>query len=382
MARSRQKRTGGPAAESGAIFGAGEGGADGVGAALRAERERQGLQLAELAARLKIRRVHLAAIEDERFDQIPAGTYAVNFIRAYATALGLDAGEMVRRYRQALDGGQARLELNFPQPLQESRPPSGILIGASVVIAALAYGAWALFSEDRSVLPRVEPVPAQLQAVAPPPPPPAAPQETPAPVASAGDPSPPAMPSAPLAQPAAVAPVVSAAAPPAARPPVPAAPPPAAPPPAAPPPVPAPPGATSAPVPPPPQARPIAAPAPVPPPPQAPERTASEGARARVVITAQAESWVQVRDAAGTIVFMRILKAGEAYAVPNRRGLFLTTGNAGSIEVKVDGKPIPSLGRVGSVRRDLSLDAESLLEAGDGGDTARPASTPGGRSGG
>jgi hypothetical protein len=79
---------------------------------------------------------------------------------------------------------------------------------------------------------------------------------------------------------------------------------------------------------------------------------------------------------------MRILKAGESYAVPNRRGLFLTTGNAGSIEVKVDGRPIPSLGRVGSVRRDLSLDAESLLEAGDGGDTARPASTPGGRSGG
>ena len=101
-----------------------------------------------------------------------------------------------------------------------------------------------------------------------------------------------------------------------------------------------------------------------------------------MVITAQAESWVQVRDAAGTIVFMRILKAGEAYAVPNRRGLFLTTGNAGSIEVKVDGKSIPSLGRVGSVRRDLSLDAESLLEAGDGGDSARPASAPGARSGG
>ena len=101
-----------------------------------------------------------------------------------------------------------------------------------------------------------------------------------------------------------------------------------------------------------------------------------------MVITAQAESWVQVRDAAGTIVFMRILKAGEAYAVPNRRGLFLTTGNAGSIEVKVDGKPIPSLGRVGSVRRDLPLEAESLLEAGEGGEPSRPTTAPVGRGGG
>jgi cytoskeleton protein RodZ len=375
--------------DAGAIFGAGDGGADGVGAALRAERERQGLQLAEMAARLKIRRVHLAAIEDERFDQIPAGTYAVNFIRAYATALGLDAGEMVRRYRQALDGGQSRIELNFPQPLQESRLPSGILIGASVVVAALAYGAWALFSEDRSVLPRVDPVPAQLQAVAPPPPPPAAPPETPVPSPAASDPARVAATPAPAAP--ALPPSVPAVAQPPA--PIPAPAPAPAPPPGAasptvrpvlaPPPVAAPPVTGTAPIPvASPQPRPAAAPAPVSPPPAAPERAGADAARTRVVITAQAESWVQVRDATGAIVFMRILKAGEAYAVPNRRGLFLTTGNAGSIEVKVDGRPIPSLGRIGSVRRDLSLDAESLLEAGEGSDPPRPPTVPSGRGGG
>lgn len=79
------------------------------------------------------------------------------------------------------------------------------------------------------------------------------------------------------------------------------------------------------------------------------------------MVTALAESWVQVRDTAGSIVFMRIMKAGEAYHAPNRRGLLLTTGNAGSIEIKVDGRTVPSVGQVGRVRRDLSLDPDSLL---------------------
>ena len=81
-------------------------------------------------------------------------------------------------------------------------------------------------------------------------------------------------------------------------------------------------------------------------------------------MVALGESWVQVKDGAGTIVFMRILKAGDVYQVPARRGLLLTTGNAGSIEIRVDGRAVPVLGQGGRVRRDVPLDPESLLEAG------------------
>ena len=83
---------------------------------------------------------------------------------------------------------------------------------------------------------------------------------------------------------------------------------------------------------------------------------------------------MQIRDTSGGVVFMRILKAGDAYHVPNRGGLLLTTGSAGSIDIKVDGKPAPSLGRAGFVRRDVPLEPERLMSGGAG--AAEPVRPP------
>jgi cytoskeleton protein RodZ len=102
-------------------------------------------------------------------------------------------------------------------------------------------------------------------------------------------------------------------------------------------------------------------------PPAPSDRALGDVGKGRVVVTALAESWVQVRDAAGSIVFMKIMKPGESYHAPNRRGLLLTTGNAGSIEIKVDGRAVASLGQVGRVRRDLPIDPEALLAPRAGG---------------
>lgn len=342
---------------------------DGVGATLQAERVRLGIELAELAQHLKIRRVHLAAIEDERFDLLPVGGYAVSFVRAYAEALGLDPEELVRRYRTTMAGRATRVELVLPQPLRESRLPSGSLIAASIAVAALAYGAWMMLGQDRMAFPRVEAVPERLQAAAPPPPPPAAPVATQsAEIREAVQPVPP---------PETVRPAVAV---PAARPTTNIAPPPPPPPP--PPRAPAAagggaPAATLAV----PQAA-IASSVPVPvtagtgaggtgarsvPPGSPPALPASAAAplqggdgAGRVVIAAQGDSWLLVRDTSGRDIFNRVLKSGESYVVPNRAGLSLTTGNAGVIEIRVDGKPIGSLGKVGTVRRDVPLDADLL----------------------
>ena len=99
-----------------------------------------------------------------------------------------------------------------------------------------------------------------------------------------------------------------------------------------------------------------------------------------MAVVALGESWVQVKDGAGTIVFMRILKAGDAYHVPNRAGLLLTTGSAGSIDIKVDGKPTPSLGRIGFVRRDVPLEPERLT-SGVANEAPRPAANGRGTGG-
>ena len=69
---------------------------------------------------------------------------------------------------------------------------------------------------------------------------------------------------------------------------------------------------------------------------------------------------MQVRDNDGNVIWTRILRAGDSYRVPNRSGLTLLTGNAGALEVRVDGKAAPPLGAEGAVRRNIVLDPEKL----------------------
>jgi cytoskeleton protein RodZ len=54
------------------------------------------------------------------------------------------------------------------------------------------------------------------------------------------------------------------------------------------------------------------------------------------------------------------LRAGQAIEVPNQPGLLLTAGNAGGLDVLVDGAQMPSLGAVWLVKRDLPLDPAGL----------------------
>jgi Flp pilus assembly protein TadD len=92
----------------------------------------------------------------------------------------------------------------------------------------------------------------------------------------------------------------------------------------------------------------------------------------RIVLRARDETWVQVRERdAGTVVFDRVLQAGETYRVPERGGLLLTTGNAPALEVVVDGEPLPSLGGAGRVRRDIPLDPAAMRRL-----AAAPHATP------
>jgi hypothetical protein len=82
-----------------------------------------------------------------------------------------------------------------------------------------------------------------------------------------------------------------------------------------------------------------------------------------VLLRARAESWVQLREReTGTVVFDRVLQAGESYRVPDRAGLLLTTGNAPALEVLVDGEPLPALAGAGRVRRDIPLDPAAMRQ--------------------
>ena len=79
-----------------------------IGAALKEERERQGLSLEDLEERTKIRTRYLRALENEDWDIIPGPAYVRAFLRTYAEAVGLDPEELVDDYREEFEAPQPR----------------------------------------------------------------------------------------------------------------------------------------------------------------------------------------------------------------------------------------------------------------------------------
>ncbi len=80
----------------------------------------------------------------------------------------------------------------------------------------------------------------------------------------------------------------------------------------------------------------------------------------RIRINARLDTWIKITDRSGRSVINRVLNAGEGYDVPNEAGLKLITGNAGGMDILVDGAAIAPLGEPGKVRRDVELDPEKL----------------------
>ncbi len=329
-----------------------------AGADLRAARERLGWPIDAVAQELRIRRVHLEALEEGRLSTLPGHAYALAFVRTYARALGLDAEETVRRFKNEAGEAAARPKLVFPAPVPERGLPSGAVVFLGLVLAIGAYVGWYRLSADgRLPAEAVVPVPERLA--------PLAEQAIPA--------TPPAMPSYSLTGAAPSTPVVVADA-----------------------------AATGAlkivpvngepPAPPPPSISPTsAAAASVQPPARdltpvglAPVAgfagtgvsgsgtlaTLSPGQAAaatvpdesRVVLHANALTWLMVKDKSGTVLLNRTLKPGETWPVPPRGDLLLTTGNAGGTDILVDGVATSSLGGSGVVRRDLPLDIGQIRD--------------------
>jgi len=77
-----------------------------TGALLRKVRESLGLDLVDISIKTKIARAHLQAIEDERFEELPALVYTRGFLGEFAKQLRLDPTQVqktfVRRLREEL----------------------------------------------------------------------------------------------------------------------------------------------------------------------------------------------------------------------------------------------------------------------------------------
>jgi len=81
----------------------------------------------------------------------------------------------------------------------------------------------------------------------------------------------------------------------------------------------------------------------------------------RVVLVAREDSWIQIQSPARDFIRSMTLEAGDRFEIPDRTDLALWTGNAGGLEVWVDGQSVGVLGQSGAVLRDVSLAPQALL---------------------
>jgi cytoskeleton protein RodZ len=89
----------------------------------------------------------------------------------------------------------------------------------------------------------------------------------------------------------------------------------------------------------------------------------SENEDSKILVKARRNSWIQVRDnKANKLLLTQLLKTGDSYQVPNRSGLVLLTGNAGALEILVDGKPVPALAPPGTILKNITLDPDKLRQ--------------------
>jgi cytoskeleton protein RodZ len=307
-----------------------------AGDLLRQQREALGLDLHAVAAALRIKPRYLAALEAGRPELLPGPAYAIGFVRAYGDHLRLDGNEILRRFKAESAALDAKPDLAFPIPLGDRGVPGGGMLLVALILALCGYGTWYYVStSERSRPERVAQVPAELAAAAP--------------DQQGGNPSTSATAEAltedqlttALATSQAPGPIRSEPAPTenwtGALPPTPPA---------------AGSGPPSAPLAPPPAA--------ALPPGDASYTYGVVDGTARIVIRATADSWIRIRGTEQSVLFERSLKAGEIYLVPNQPGVSMRTGNAGGIEITVDGKPTPSLGPNGAVRN-VPLEPQALL---------------------
>ena len=120
-----------------------------IGSSLREARLRQNLDFPELEERTKIRPKYLRALEDERFDILPAPTYVRGFLRSYAEALGLDGQPFVDEYNSRFTVGEDDAPLRArraPLPRRDRGPResrmAAVALVAIAVATALVIAAW------------------------------------------------------------------------------------------------------------------------------------------------------------------------------------------------------------------------------------------------
>ncbi|MEJ8858714.1 helix-turn-helix domain-containing protein [Variovorax robiniae] len=266
-----------------------------AGAMLRQAREAHGLDIAVVAAALKVPVQKLEALEDDNIDALPDPVFARALAASVCRALKVDPAPVLAKIPGAKRPGLADADRTMSSNIRSGAPRQGGVGGMSmpsralmVVVGLLLVGAALMFWIPQSAFDKLSAAVSNMTGRS----------ETAvveAPAAPAGTVVESVAPSAPAAEPTPPVPAVVA---------------------------------------------PVPAPTPAPP-------------ADLVVFTAKGDSWITVTEAGGKDLLRRTVKAGETVGVSGTPPLKVIVGRASQVDVQVRGKPFDTtpLAKAGGVAR-------------------------------
>ncbi len=113
-----------------------------IGSTLKQARRAQGLKISDVSQQLRISVDYLSKLELGAFDQLPAPAYVTGFLRSYGQCVALDPTTLVARYNDLTTKAATMPTYKIPvgaRPPQRSAPAIASML---VVCAGIAYGGW------------------------------------------------------------------------------------------------------------------------------------------------------------------------------------------------------------------------------------------------
>jgi cytoskeleton protein RodZ len=123
-----------------------------VGHHFRKIRDRKHYSLEEVSEVLRIGGRYLAAIEEGNAELLPERVYALGFVRAYAQFLGENPTKCVELFKKQILLENKDLNLNLPEALRKSTAPNKLYLIVSIAIAFSVLLLWLLinsFSKEK-----------------------------------------------------------------------------------------------------------------------------------------------------------------------------------------------------------------------------------------
>ncbi len=115
-----------------------------LGEGLKAARERSGKSLGELSAATRVHARYLTALEQGDYSALPSRPFSLGYVRAYASALGLDEHLAADRFKREAPGETETLRPPTGADVQDVKRHSPRLIGVAALVVCAVVG-WNVF---------------------------------------------------------------------------------------------------------------------------------------------------------------------------------------------------------------------------------------------